>query len=97
MMPKKQVIYTVDVDGRPTVTFEGQAREAAELCKEAWFRTDLCTVASTGFPVCQPSSIIKSRVANEDEVAIYREAAEEAQTSDDIGFAYLVELDGMPE
>jgi hypothetical protein len=73
MMPKKQVIYTVDVDGRPSVAFEGQAREAAELCKEAWFRTDLCTIASNGFPVCQPSSIIKSRIANEREVAMYRE------------------------
>ena len=36
-MSKTRLIYTVEVDGKPTVTFEGHAKEAAELCKESWF------------------------------------------------------------
>jgi hypothetical protein len=38
-----------------------------------------------------------SRIAHEGEMAAYREAAKEAKASDEILFAYLVELDGMPE
>jgi hypothetical protein len=96
MMPKKPLIYAVEVDGKPMLAFEDQAREAAELCKEAWFRADLCKVTSNGVPVCRASSIIKSRIACEGEMAIYREAGKEAEASNDILFAYLVELNGMP-
>ena len=93
-MAKTRLIYTVEVDGKPIVTFEGQAREAAELCKEAWFRSDLSGLTSNGNPLCVASSIIKTRVANETEMAVYREAAGQVRPDEDMIFAYLVELDG---
>ncbi|MBR1194086.1 hypothetical protein JQ609_32445 [Bradyrhizobium sp. AUGA SZCCT0169] len=97
-MPKPPLIYTIEVDGKPTLTFAaGHAREAAELCKEAWLRSDLTELTSNGVPLCLPASTLTSRIANEGEVATYREAAKEAKASDEILFAYLVELDGMPE
>lgn len=96
-MAKQALIYTVEVDGKPILAFDGHAREAAELCREAWFRSDLNELSSNGDPLCLPGSTIKTRIANEDEMAAYREAAKEAKAPDEILFAYLVELDGMPE
>jgi hypothetical protein len=96
-MPKLLPIYTIEVDGKPTLTFAGHAREAAELCKEAWLRSELTELTSNGVPLCLPGSTLTSRIANEGEMAAYHEAAKEAKASDEILFAYLVELDGMPE
>ena len=94
-MPQKRLlIYTIEVDGKPTVAFEGQAREAAEICKEAWFRSDLTKLASNGVPICLSESFLKSRIANESEVAAYRQAAKAITDSDELLLAYLVELDG---
>jgi hypothetical protein len=36
------LIYTILVDGRPVVALEATGREAVELCREEWFRTELC-------------------------------------------------------
>jgi hypothetical protein len=96
-MPKSPLIYTIEVNGKPTLTFAGHAREAAELCKEAWLRSDLTELTSNGVPLCLPASTLTSRIANEVEMATYWEAAKEAKASDEILFAYLVELDGMTE
>ena len=96
-MPKSPLIYTIVVNGNPTLTFAGHAREAAELCKEAWFRSELTALTSNGAPLCLPISTLTSRIANEIEMAFYREAANQAEASDEILFAYLVELDGMPD
>ena len=46
------LIYTILVDGNPVVALEANAREAAELCREEWFRADLCTLSSDGKPLC---------------------------------------------
>ena len=88
------LIFTIEVDGRPTVTFEGKGREAAELCREEWFRADLNALNSNGEPVCGIGSKLTARIANEVEKGVYLEAAKEAQASDDILLVYLVELDG---
>lgn len=95
-MLKSPLIYTVEVDGKPTLTFAGHAREAAELLREAWFRIDLLELTSNGMPICKPASILKTRIANEIEMATYRGAAKSAGSTGDILFAYLVELDGTP-
>jgi hypothetical protein len=96
-MPKKPLIYTVEVDGKPTLTFAGYAREAADICKEPWFRADLSELTSNGTPLCLSGSTLKARIANESEMAIYQEAAKEAKVSEDLLFAYLIELDGVPK
>jgi hypothetical protein len=95
MPPTLGVIFTIEVDGRPTVAFEArQLREAAELGKEKWFRADLTTLSSNGEPICGVGSKIRARVANEVERRQYREASQGAPTSDDILLVYLVDLDG---
>ena len=90
------LIFTIEVDGVPTVAFEArQLREAAELCKEDWLRDDLNALSSNGVPLCGIGSKLRARIANEPERLAYREAANGAQLSDDILLAYLVELDGI--
>jgi hypothetical protein len=90
------LIFTIEVDGRPTVTFEArQLREAAELSKEEWLRADLNALSSNGVPLCRIGSKLKARTANEVEREVYREAVKEAMASDEIVLAYLVELDGI--
>ncbi len=88
------LIFTIEVDGRPTVSFEArQLREASELCQEEWFRSDLNALTSNGEPVCRIGAKLKARIANESERAKYREASQEVEASDDIVMVYLVELD----
>jgi hypothetical protein len=85
------LVFTIEVDGKPTVTFEArQLREAAELCQEEWMRADL----NTGVPLCGIGSKLRARMANEVERTAYQEAAQQAAPTDDILLAYLVELDG---
>jgi hypothetical protein len=35
-------VFTLEVDGRPTLAFEAaRTREAQQICKESWLRGDL--------------------------------------------------------
>jgi hypothetical protein len=96
MPPPLGLIFTIEVDGKPTVAFEArQLREAAELSKEEWLRADLNALSSNGAPLCGIGSKLRARIANEPERLAYREVAKRAHLSDDILFAYLVELDGI--
>jgi hypothetical protein len=88
------LVFTIEVDGRPTVAFEAmQLREASELCQEQWLRDDLCALRSNGAPLCGISSKLKARVAKVSERELYREAADVTTPSDDIVLVYLVDLD----
>ena len=89
------LIYTILVDGKPVVALEARGREAAELCREEWFRSDLCALSSNGEPLCGIGSKLQARPAHEDERARFLEGSKEAKTSDDILFVYLVDLDGL--
>jgi hypothetical protein len=87
------LIYTIEVDGKPTVTFEArQLREAAELCHEAWFREKLARKLSNGVPIIRIASKLRARMANETERVIYQRKAT-TSPSDDISLVYLVELE----
>jgi len=90
------LIFTIEVDGKPVVSFEArQLREASELCTAQWLRKDLNTLSSNGVSLCGIGSKLRARTANEAEREIYRQAVKDAETSDDILLAYLVELDGI--
>jgi len=92
----KNVGYTIEVDGVPTLTVAlRQFREAIELCQEEWLRSDLATLRSGGSPLYSETSKLKARIATEAERAAYGDMAREAPVSDDILFAYLVEIDGF--
>lgn len=89
------LIFTIEVDGKPTMAFEAsKLREAAELCNEEWLRADLNKLSSSGTPLCGLGSKLKARIANQPEREIYRDAAKVAAVSDDILFVYLLEVDG---
>jgi hypothetical protein len=62
MPPPLGLIFTIEVDGKPTVAFEARHfREAAELCKEEWLRDDLNALSSNGVPLCGIGSKLRAR------------------------------------
>jgi hypothetical protein len=88
------LVFTLDVDGTPTLTFEvSSPREAGELCKEEWLRTDLSLQTSNGSPLCGSDSKLSVRRPTADEVEVFYQSAETATGSDELLLAYLVELD----
>jgi hypothetical protein len=95
MPPPLGLVFTLEIDGKPTLAFEArQLREAAELCNEQWLRADLNALTSNGAPLCRIGSKLRARMANELERAAYQAATEQAHPEDEILLAYLVELDG---
>jgi hypothetical protein len=89
-----RVVYTILADGKPIVALEANGREATELCKEDWFRSELSALASNGEPLCGSGSKLQSRPAAAEERIMFQEASKEVGVSDEILFVYLVELDG---
>ena len=90
-------VFTLDIDGRPTVSFEAtNPREGTELLKEGWFLDDLSKLTSDARPLWDGASALRVRVASEDEAERYRNFAAEAEDENgDILLAFLVTLDGM--
>jgi hypothetical protein len=87
-------VFTLQVDGRPTLAFEAsRTREAQEICKGAWLRDDLIVLSSGGVPICGDRSKLSVRPATDEEVVIYKQAAELAKPTDDMVLAFLIELD----
>jgi hypothetical protein len=86
-------IFTLDVGGKPTLTFEARnLRESYELSREAWLRDDIVRLKSNGIPLWDGKALLKSRYATEAEKAVFLEASEEP-AHDEMVLAYLVELD----
>jgi hypothetical protein len=86
--------FTLEVDGRPTLIFEARnTREAQELCKEAWLRSDLSTQKSDGVALCDDKSKLTVRLADSEEAIIFSQATAVANSSGDLVLAYLVDLD----
>jgi hypothetical protein len=89
-------VFTLEVDGRPTLSFEASsARQAMEIRKEPWLRDDLTSQTSNGIPLCNVKSKLSVRPANVEEATMFDHAASIAKPSDEILLAYLVELDGV--
>jgi hypothetical protein len=87
-------VFTLEVDGRPTLSFEAsRVREAQEICKESWLRSDLAALRSSGVPVCTAQSMLSVRLATAEEKSIFEQAAQVAKPSDDMLLAYLIKLD----
>jgi hypothetical protein len=88
-------IFTLEVDGRPTLTFEASGtRQAMQIRKEPWLRDDLCSQKSNGVPLSIMTSKLTVRPANAEEAIVFSQAKNETGASDDMLLAYLVELDG---
>jgi hypothetical protein len=85
--------FTLCVDGKATLAFSASTmREAQELCKEAWLRSDLCALTSEQQALCTPGSKLTVRHAAPEEESVYQQSADPA--SEDLSLVYLVALDG---
>jgi hypothetical protein len=94
MMAACSRVFTLEVDGRPILTFEaGRAREAQALCKEPWLHTDLRVLTSNGVPLMNANAKLSVRPASVEETNIFGEAAAATPQTNDMVLAYLVELD----
>jgi hypothetical protein len=92
VLPK---IFTIEIGDTPTLTFEVQnLREAQELYHERWLKDDLAEAKSDGVPLWDGKAKMRARIALPDESAIFAEAKNHGQTSDELMLVYLVELDG---
>jgi hypothetical protein len=89
-------VFTLEADGRPTLSFEARrTREAQEIYKESWLRGDLIVLGSGGVPLCSDRSKFTVRLATDEEAVVYEEAASVAKPSADLVLAYLIELDAQ--
>jgi hypothetical protein len=89
-------IFTIEVDGKPTLAFEAKRYSEAEaICQGEQLRTKLSALESGDFPLAPgENAILDVRLANRDEAALYKQAAAGSQSIDDLLLVYLVELDG---
>jgi hypothetical protein len=89
-------IFTIEVDGKPTVVFEASSwSEAKELSREEWFRADLSLQMSAGAPLSASTSNYRARYALPEEVARFEQLRVAlGRPPDDLQLIYLVELDG---
>jgi hypothetical protein len=94
---KSLAVFTLEVGGKPTLAFEASGfREAQELRKESWLRTDLVSLQSNGTPLWDGEAALSVRLATAEEAIAFGQAAAEEKGSDedDMVLVYLVELDG---
>ena len=86
--------FTIEIGDAPTLTFEAQnLREAQELCHEQWLKDDLVEAKFGGAPGWDGKTKLRARIALPDESAVFAEAKNNAQASDELMLVYLVELD----
>jgi hypothetical protein len=87
-------IFTIEVDGKPTLAFEAKRYSEAEaICGDEELRAKLSLLKSGGVPICGDNAL-DVRLAHPDEAAFYRQAVGTSQSIDDLLLVYLVELDG---
>jgi len=87
-------IFTIEIGGIPTVTFEAKSlREASEICNAPWLGEDLASAHSDGAPLWDGKAPLRARMGYADEIATFDDASKDAQPSDGMLMVYLVELD----
>jgi hypothetical protein len=88
-------VFTLDIGGKPILTFEAKnLREAWEVCHEAWLKDDVGRLRSNALPIWDGKAHIRARYASQSETALHREAADAEPNSDELVLTFLVELDG---
>ena len=87
-------IFTIEIDGKPTVTFEAKSlREASEICNAPWLGEDFTSAHSNGAPLWDGEAQLRVRMGYADEIETIGKASKDAQPSDGMLLVYLVELD----
>jgi hypothetical protein len=91
-------IFTILIGGKPILVFEAKnLREAYELCREQWLKSDLAEARSEDVPLWDGKAPIRARVASEEEAALFAAATDEAAPSDGLKLVYLIPLDFEPD
>jgi hypothetical protein len=91
-------VFTLEVDGRPTLAFEASGtREAQQICQESWLLNDLSILTSSGVRLRTAKSKLSVRLASPDEATVFALVANKAKPSDDMVLAYLFDLDGQED
>jgi hypothetical protein len=89
-------IFTLEIDGRPTLVFEAaEIAEATQICFDADLRCDLRALTSDGIPICTENATLDARPAAQEEVAAFERAVKLAPASDEPTMAFLVKIDGV--
>jgi hypothetical protein len=87
-------IFTIEVNGTPTVALQAKRhQDAKRFCEHDRLRTKLGTLMSHGVPLCDASASMKIRLATPSEVDLYREATQSSPPSDQFNAVYLVDID----
>jgi hypothetical protein len=87
-------IFTLDIDGRPTLALQAQNTEfACGICAVPDFRLDLSEITSDGVPVCSADSVLEVRRATEEEVAAFKRGAGLAPAAEELTFVILIKVD----
>jgi hypothetical protein len=86
-------IFTLEVNGRPTLVFETAGlAEAREICLDMDLRSDLSTLTSDSIPICPDDAILSSRPAVQEEIAAYKHAV---RVAPEPTMAFLIKIDGV--
>ena len=87
-------IFTLEIDGKPTVCFTASSlSDAIEICSLDLLREDLGSLACNGVPLCSSEAELTARAARADEIEAFRNATRLTPPSDELTFAFLVQLD----
>jgi hypothetical protein len=91
-------IFTIEVDGKPTLAFKAKRYSEAEaICGDEGLRAKLSLMKSGDVPICGDNALLNVRLARPDEAAFYRQPAGVSQSADDLMRVYLVEVDGKED
>jgi hypothetical protein len=92
-------VFTLEVDGRPTLAFEASGtRQAKEICEVSWLLNDLSILTSGGARLRTARSRLSVRPASPDEATVFGLVANMTKdSSEDMVLAYLVDLDGQED
>ena len=94
--PRSPQIFTLEINGRPTLVFEAMGlAEASGICLDADLRSDLRALTSDGIPICAEDANLSPRPATQEEIAAFKHAVELAPTSDEPTMAFLIKIDGV--
>jgi hypothetical protein len=91
-------IFTIEVDGKPTLAFAAKRYSEAEaICEDEGLRAKLSLLKSGDVPIYGENALLDVRLAHPDEAALYRQAVGASQSTDDLMMVYLVELDAQED
>ena len=85
-------VFTVEIDGTPTVALQAKRHQEAErFCERERLRANLSTLTSEGVPLFDAKANLKVRLANPEEVELFRQAKHSAPPSEEPNVVYLVD------